>query len=80
MAKVIRDCIGFAFYVRSMIALENSRNLPNQSDVKLTKSNRDLVVRVFSRFRPFTSVYFEFSSVHGDIKLCSDWPLRLLRF
>ena len=34
MSKVIRDCIGFAL-LRSVIGLENSRHLLNQSDAKL---------------------------------------------
>ena len=40
-----------------------------------TKTNRDLVTRVFPRLRPVTYVYFEFSLAPSDIFLCSDWPL-----
>ena len=32
-----------------------------------TKRNRDLVIRVFPRFRQFACFYFEFSLAHGDI-------------
>ena len=44
-----------------------------------TKTNGDLVTRVFPRFRPVMFVYFEFSLALSDIFLCSDWPLWLLR-
>ena len=40
-----------------------------------TKTNRDLVTRVFPRLRPVTCIYFEFSLVRSNIYLCSDWPL-----
>ena len=45
-----------------------------------TKTNRDLVTRVFPRLRPVTCVYFDFSLAPSDIFVCSNWPLRLLWF
>ena len=40
-----------------------------------TKTNRDLVTRVFPRLRPVTCVYFDFSLAPSDIFVCSNWPL-----
>ena len=45
-----------------------------------TKTNRDLVTRVFPRLRPVTCVYFDFSLAPSDIFVCSNWPLWLLWF
>ena len=45
-----------------------------------TKTNRDLVTRVFPRLRPVTCVYFDFSLAPSDIFVCSNWPLGLLWF
>ena len=51
---------------------------PSQPIRCKTKTNRDLVTRVFPRLRQFTCIYFEFSLAPCDIYLCSDWPLWLL--
>ena len=45
-----------------------------------TKTNRDLVTRVFPRLRPVTCVYFDFSLAPSDIFVCSNWPLWFLWF
>ena len=45
-----------------------------------TKTNRDLVTRVFPRLRLVTCVYFDFSLAPSDILVCSNWPLWLLWF
>ena len=56
-----------------------SRNLapPSQPIRCKTKTNHDLVTRVFPRLRPVTSIYFEVSLAPSEIVLCSDWPLWL---
>ena len=45
-----------------------------------TKTNHDLVARVFLRFRQFVCLYFEFSLALRVIFISSDWSLRLLWF
>ena len=40
-----------------------------------TKTNRDLVTRVFPRLRSVTCVYFDFSLASSDVFVCSDWRL-----
>ena len=45
-----------------------------------TKTNHELVARVFPRFRQFGCFYLEFSLALGDIFLSSDWTSWLLRF
>ena len=59
--KVILICFGFALQ-RSVIGLEISRHLLNQSDAKL---------------KPIlaTCIYFELSLAACDIYHRSDWPL-----
>ena len=47
------------------------------------ENNRDLVARVFPRFKQFPFfhfVHFEFSLANDDINLCSDWLLGLIWF
>ena len=78
VSKVIRDCIGFALLC-SVSGLENSRHLLSHIRYK-TKTNRDLVTRVFPRLRPVTCVYFDFSLAPSDIFVCSNWPLWFLWF
>lgn len=39
-----------------------------------TKTNCDLVARVFPRFTQFADFYFEFSLANVDIDLHCDWP------
>ena len=58
MLKVTRVYFGFAL-PRSVIGSENSRYFFNQSDAKI-KTNRDLVARVFPRFRQFVRFYLSF--------------------
>ena len=58
MSKLIRDCIGFAL-LRSVIGLEISRHLRNQSDAKLNQSRLGYtrfpaLVAGSSRLRAFT--------------------------
>ena len=45
-----------------------------------TKTNHDLVARVFPRFRQFVCLYFEFSLALRVIFISSDWSSRLLWF
>ena len=45
-----------------------------------TKTNHDLVARVFPRFRQFVCLYFEFSLALRVIFISCDWSLRLLWF
>ena len=45
-----------------------------------TKTNHDLVARVFPRFRQFVCLYFEFSLALRVIFISSDWSFRLLWF
>ena len=46
-----------------------------------TKTNRDLVTRVFPRLAPVTCICFEFLLVHCFVYVCCDWPLyKLLWF
>ena len=59
MAKVFRDCFGFAL-LRSVIGPENSHHSSQPIRCK-TKSNHDLVARVFPRFWQFGCFYFELS-------------------
>ena len=40
-----------------------------------TKTNRDLVARVFPPLAPVTCICFEFSLVHCVVYVCCDWPL-----
>ena len=61
--------------LRSVIGLEIRLPPPSQPIRSKTKTNRDLVTRVFPRFRPVTCINFEFSLASCDIDLCSDWPL-----
>ena len=70
VSKVIRHCIGFALFC-SVIGLRNLPPLSQPIRCK-TKTNRDLITRVFPRFRQFTCVFFEFSLAPCDIFLCSD--------
>ena len=53
---------------------------PSQPIRCKSKTNRDLVTRVFPRLRPVTCIYFVFSLAPSEIFLCSDWPLGLLWF
>ena len=55
-----------------MIGQENSRHNFNQSDAK-SKTNRDVVTRVFPRFKQVADFDFEFSLVNDDDKRYSDW-------
>ena len=48
---------------------------PSQPIRYKTKTNHDLVTRVFPRLRLVTCIYFRFSLVRSDIYLRSDWPL-----
>ena len=73
----MRDYFGFAL-LRSVIGLETRATL-STNQIK-TKTNRELVTRVFPRLRPVTCIHFEFSLAPCDIYLCSDWPLWLLGF
>ena len=57
VSKVILDDIDFAL-LRSVIGLETSRQ--SYAKLKLITTNRNLVTRIFPRFRPLTCVYFEF--------------------
>ena len=45
-----------------------------------TKTNHDLVARVFPRFRQFVCLYFEFSLALRVIFISSHWSFRLLWF
>ena len=45
-----------------------------------TKTNRDLVARVFPRLVPVTWICLELSLVHCVVYVCCDWPLYLLWF
>ena len=45
-----------------------------------TKTNRDLVTRVFPRLTPFTCICFELWLAPWNISLCFDWRLWLLWF
>ena len=45
-----------------------------------TKTNHDLVARVFPCFRQFVCLYFEFSLALKVIFISSDWSFRLLWF
>ena len=80
MSKVIRDirdCIGFVL-LRSVIGLEISRHLLNQSDAKVKPIATWSLA--FPRLRPVTCVYFEFSLALCDIFLGSDWPCDYFGF
>ena len=59
--SVIGHCIGFAS-IRSVIGPGNSPLFLNQWDAKL-KTNHDLVVCVFPRFKYFACFYLEFFKV-----------------
>ena len=76
VSKVIRDWFCFT------LLCEWSRKLapPSKPIRYKTKTNRDLVTRVFPRLRPVTCVYFDFSLAPSDIFVCSNWPLWLLWF
>ena len=69
----MRDCTGSAL-LRSVIGLENSPHLLNQSDASL----KAIATRVFLRFRSVAYIYFEFLLAPCDIYLCSDWPLSVI--
>ena len=58
--------------LRYLIGQENSRHNFNQSDAK-SKTNRDVVTRVFPRFKQVADFDFEFSLVNDDDKRYSDW-------
>ena len=72
VSKVIRDCTGFALL---STLCDWSRKLapPSQPIRCKSKTNRDLVTRVFPRSRPVTCIDFEFSLAPSEIFLCSDW-------
>ena len=55
-SQVIRDFFSFALH-RIMIGPENSRSILSTNQNQ-TKTNRDLVARVFPRFKQFTSFRF----------------------
>ena len=57
--KVIRESFGFALF-RYVIGPEKLFHFFYKSDSR-TKTNHDLVARVFPRFRQFYCFYFEFS-------------------
>ena len=59
VSKVIRESFGFSLF-RYVIGPEKLFHFFYQSDSG-TKTNHDLVARVFPRFRQFHCFYFEFS-------------------
>ena len=77
VSKVIRDCIGFALTC-SVIGLENSHHLLNQSDANLNQSRLG-----HSRFPALEATYKYLLWVlllACDVNLCWDWLLWLLWF
>ena len=65
--------------LRSVIGLKKFTP-PSQPIRCKTKTDRDLVTRVFQPLRPVTCMYFVFSLLAPcDIYLCSDRPLKLLQ-
>lgn len=72
--KEINNCFGFTWTV---IGPENRRHLLNQSDLKV-RNKRDLVVRVFPRFKEFGCFHFKFSLATGSLYLSFDWSLGWL--
>ena len=48
---------------------------PSQPIRCKTKTNSDLITRVFPRVTPVTRICFAFSLVHYVVYVCCDWPL-----
>ena len=72
----VKSNLGLHWFCFTMLC-DWSRKLAQSSQPirRRTKTNRNLITRVFPRLRPVTCIYFEFSLVHCDIYLCSDLPL-----
>ena len=67
------DLEWLCFYFPSPCDWSKKLTLPSQPIRCKTKTNHDLVARVFPRFRHVACFYFEFSLVNDDVDLCSDW-------
>ena len=72
-SKIIRHRIGFAILCY-VIGPENLAPFSQPISCQ-TKTNRNLVTRVFPRFIQFAHFYFSFSLALWVIFLSSDWPL-----
>ena len=72
-SNVIRDCLSF-YLLPSVIGPEKLASLFQPIRCK-TKTNHDLVCRVFPGFGHIGRFHFEFSLALQGIFLSSDWPL-----
>ena len=73
VSKVIRNCFGVTL-LRSMIGLKKLAP-PSQPIRNKTKTNRDLVARVFSRLAPVTCICFKFSLVRSVVYACCKFQI-----
>ena len=70
VSKVIRNFFDFV-WLRSVISPENRRHHITQSDSILKPTYRDLVTRVFPRFRQFVCLYLKFWLAPGNFFLAT---------
>ena len=77
VSKIIRNYIGFAFTFTFTSLCDWSKTLtPLSQPIRCkTKTNHDLVTRVFPRFRQFGCFNLKFSLALPGIFLSSNWPL-----
>ena len=65
------NCFGFA-----LLSYEIKNLTPPSQPIRYkTKTNRDLVTRVFPRLASVTHIFFEFSLVRFVVYVFCDWPL-----